>query len=77
MKRSQAIESIVYNCLSWDGLNTSGVPLEEIANDILTHLEKIGMKPPVYEGLITTCEEFDKIKHQGRDTTFFRTWEPE
>lgn len=43
MKRSDVIESIVYNCLSWDGLDTSGVPKEEIANDILTHLEKLGM----------------------------------
>jgi hypothetical protein len=46
MKRSDVIESIVYNCLSWDGLDTSGVPKEEIANDILTHLEKLGMLPP-------------------------------
>lgn len=44
MKRSQVIESIVYNCLSWDGLDTSGVPASEIANDVLTHIEKLGFK---------------------------------
>jgi hypothetical protein len=48
MKRSDAIDSIVYHCLSWDGLDTCGVPAEEIANDILTHLEKLGMLPPGY-----------------------------
>lgn len=46
MKRSSMIEAIVYNALSWDGLDTSGVPLEEIANDMLTICEKLGMLPP-------------------------------
>lgn len=46
MKRSQMIELIVYEALSWDGLDTSGVPLEEIANDMLNVCEKFGMLPP-------------------------------
>ena len=49
MKRSEVIESIVYECLSWSGLDTNGVPAEEIANDVLTHLEKLGMLPPMQE----------------------------
>lgn len=47
MKRSEVIDSIVYHCLSWDGLNTSGVDVKEIANDILTHIEKLGMLSPL------------------------------
>ena len=50
MKRSEMIELIVYEVLSWDGLDTSGVPLEEIANDMLNVCEKLGMLPPPFEG---------------------------
>lgn len=46
MKRSEMIEAIVYGALSWDGLETSGVPLEEIANDVLKVCERMGMLPP-------------------------------
>lgn len=61
MKRSEAIDSIVYHCLSWDGLDTSGVDVKEIANDILTHVEKLGMLPPYNpqhsdHGSIQDCE---------------------
>lgn len=49
MKRSFLIEMIVYEALSWDGLNTSGVPREEIANDVLKICEKFGMLPPSIE----------------------------
>lgn len=64
MKRSDMIESIVYNCLSWDGLDTCGVPLEEIANDVLNHLEKMGMLPPdvdrIIEGHLCTENKWEK-----------------
>lgn len=49
MKRSEMLDILVYETLSWDGLDTSGVPLTEIANDILTCLEKRGMLPPQQE----------------------------
>ena len=39
MKRSEMIEMIVYEALSWDGLDTSGVPLEEIAEKMLETVE--------------------------------------
>lgn len=67
MKRSAAIDSIVYHCLSWDGLDTSGVPVEEIANDILTHLEKLGMQPPENP----TCSHATKCAGEAFE------WEPE
>lgn len=47
MKRSEMIERIVYSALSWDGLDTSGVPLEEIAEDVLKVCEQAGMLPPM------------------------------
>ena len=47
MKRSDMIQKIVYEALSWSGLDTSGVPLEEIANDVLTVCENEGMIPPM------------------------------
>jgi hypothetical protein len=72
MKRSDAIDSIVYHCLSWDGLDTSGVPVEEIANDVLTHLEKLGMLPPRYTYIPGNPDIISElgsgIKHE---------WEPE
>lgn len=43
MKRSLMIEMLVYEALSWDGLETSGMPLEEIADDILKVFEKRDM----------------------------------
>lgn len=49
MKRSEMIELIVYEALSWDGLSTSGVPVEEVANDMLRVCEKMGMRPPAQE----------------------------
>jgi hypothetical protein len=49
MKRSQMIEAIVYEALSWDGLDTSGVPIKEVAADVLKAVEKFGMLPPSYE----------------------------
>lgn len=55
MKRSYVIESIVYNCLSRDGLDTSGVDTKEIANDILTHLESLGF------ALVETYGDYEKF----------------
>lgn len=46
MKRSEMIEAIIYEALSWDGLNTNGVPLDEIASNVLDVCEKHGMLPP-------------------------------
>ena len=46
MKRSEMIGRIVYQALSWSGLETNGVALEEIANDMLKVVEKAGMNPP-------------------------------
>ena len=48
MKRSQLIERIIYQALSWDGLkiDSCGVPLEEIVSDILDVCEDSGMLPP-------------------------------
>lgn len=46
MKRSEMIDLIVYEALSWDGLETSGISLEEIADDVLKVIEKHGMLPP-------------------------------
>ena len=42
MKRDVLIESIIYQCLSWDGLkiDSSGVPLEEIVSDIINYLDR-------------------------------------
>lgn len=64
MKRSDMIAYIVYECLSWDGLETSGVPLEEIADDILAAIEKAGMLPP-------------GINHNGDGESMDYEWEPE
>ena len=78
MKRSEIIESLVYHCLSWDGLDTSGVPAEEIANDILTHLEKVGML-----STRVRVEEVRKaISPEGEEGTFISwtyksVWEDE
>lgn len=47
MRRKEMIDAIVYEALSWDGLDTGGVPLEEIANDMLKVVEKHGMLPPI------------------------------
>ncbi len=43
------IEIIIYEALSWDGLEIdgSGVSLEEIVSDILNVCEKRGMLPPM------------------------------
>ncbi len=43
MKRSDLIDHIVYTALSWDGLDTNGVPAEEIAEDVLSVIESVNM----------------------------------
>ena len=50
MKRSTMIELIIYEALSWDGLeiNSHGIPLEEIVSDILDSCERHGMLPPAH-----------------------------
>lgn len=48
LKRSDMIERIVYEALSWNGLDTSGVPLKEIADDMLKVIEASGMLVPFY-----------------------------
>lgn len=70
MKRSLMIEMIVYEALSWDGLDTGGVPREEIANDMLKACEKLGMLPPTryYKGESPLTLEMPFKSN---------TWEPE
>lgn len=77
MKRSQAIEEIVYMCLSWDGLDTCGVPAREIADDILKCCEKMGMLPPEWIQIVEPYK--DEIRYSDIQHHINRgnKWEPE
>lgn len=72
MKRSEMIDMIVYECLSWDGLETSGVPAQEIASDILKCIEKHGMLPPT---IVSLRESYNRT--DGRMGFDVNEWEPE
>lgn len=79
MKRSELIDRIVYEALSWDGLDTSGVPLSEIANDVLKVIEDAGMEPPrrvwvnIYDEPYETVDGIPRVA----EVTEVNTWEPE
>lgn len=72
MKRSEAIQFIVDNCLI--AIGELEVSKQDIADDILTHLEKLGMLPPEAEFL------YKRDLGEGLEVSFFkkdRKWESE
>lgn len=74
MRRSEMIELIVYEALSWDGLSTSGVPVEEVANDMLRVCEKMGMLPPKPQSANSDNPIFLELENY---TKLLYNWEPE
>lgn len=78
MKRSTMIELVIYEALSWDGLEIMchGIPLEEIVSDILDSCERHGMLPPAY---IKGIEDKDlyHTKHPEIAAKTVNEWEPE
>ena len=74
MKRSEVVSSIVDNCLAFNGIDTDQVLLKDLADDILTHLENLGMLPPEGEFI------FKRDLGEGLDVSFIkkeRRWEQE
>lgn len=73
MKRSEMIEKLNEAVDAWIDEASN----KNVTEVILAEVERLGMSPPGYEGLMATGEKFDREKHSGRDTTWRRTWEPE
>ncbi len=74
MKRSEMIETIVYEALSWDGLDISDRLAYEIAEDMLRSVEKHGMLPPSYTRVLGA--DVDGAK-SGEAVLVKNAWEPE
>jgi hypothetical protein len=75
MTRKSMIEIIAYEALSWDGLDTNGVPKEEIAEDMLRVVEKYGMRPPLN---VENYHFMDKSSKQFVDhANWYFAWDEE
>lgn len=72
MKRSEAVLFIAESLIE----PHSDDPIIE-AGIILKKLEKYGMKPPRYTGLIANGKKYDRNTDSGRDVQDFYDWEPE
>lgn len=75
MKRSEMITVLL------DAINENQYQdyywLPHEAERVLSILEKAGMKPKGYYGLMSTGEPYNKDLHQGREVEYFHNWEPE
>jgi hypothetical protein len=71
MKKSDAIKTLL--------AKSSSLVTKEQAEETIDILQKLGMKPPCYAGLMASGKKYDKNKkeHQGREVEIFSYWEPE
>lgn len=73
MKRSEMIKVMKHASAT----GPSAVNMDKYLSNILTSIEKTGMKPPRYIGVTATGKKYNKETDFGRDTWDFNDWEPE
>ena len=78
MKRSEMVTKLRHiildhmNCYS-ECCSTD----DEMYSRILLEIEKVGMVPPPYLGLIATAKKYNSVTDFAKDTFLLNKWEPE